>query len=587
MAKLERASPETVAWQLLKIIAGAEGVNLEEAKCSWSREELLDAYSECLAAVKGRRQGSARNGRILGPPVRRHEARQAWQNVVFKNKFARWGPGQNPKRIEDSAALRLQSPIFLPAMAPKFKIQNSDVIFCIGSCFARNIESALTDFGLGCASLPSAALQNDGLQSETLSKFSTASILTELRWALDPATPFRESFLFSHEDGTFSDPHSRHGASHASREDAMAARYRVIQAMREVLRADIIILTLGLVEAWYDNELGLYLNEAPNYGFALQNFARFSLHFLDYPWNMTALQQIYELLSNLPRRPKLLLTVSPVPFMSTFSDKDVVIANTYSKATLRAVVEDFAAQHAATDYVPVFEAVVNSRFDLAWEGDRIHVSDFAVRANVFHFLAHYLADPVKSSQAATALKTLLGGNQIGGRRNRNVPLPDFEVAELHPHAFPAGFPEISASSEMALNYGAQFLGSGPPVPWHAKRPARYPQIISVSFRAALTAKGLWLQAQDRHFDRAPCKFSVYGCNGDKDRHLLLQSLDKPSWDSTGWASWSFHETNAFTRFEIVIEENCGDPELLTLQRLWLEPASAGAAPKIVQLRGVE
>ena len=122
MTKLERASPETVAWQLLKIVAGAEGVNLDEAKCSWSREELLDAYSECLAAVKGRRQGSARNGRILRPQVRRHEARQAWQNVVFKNKFARWGPGQNPKRIEDSAALRLQSPIFLPAMAPKFKI---------------------------------------------------------------------------------------------------------------------------------------------------------------------------------------------------------------------------------------------------------------------------------------------------------------------------------------------------------------------------------------------------------------------------------------------------------------------------------
>lgn len=123
------------------------------------------------------------------------------------------------------------------------------------------------------------------------------------------------------------------------------------------------------------------------------------------------------------------------------------------------------------------------------------------------------------------------------------------------------------------------------MPWHAKRPARYPQIISVSFRAALTAKALWLQAQDRHFDRAPCTFSVYGYNGDNDRHLLLQSRDKPSWDSTGWASWRFHETNAFTRFEIVIEENCGDPELLTLQRLWLEPASAGAGSKIVPLRG--
>src|SRR5262249_32145765 len=218
---------------------------------------------------------------------------------------------------------------------------------------------------------------------------------------------------------------------------------------------------------------------------------------------MTALQRICELLATLPRRPKILLTVSPVPFMSAFSDKDVVVANTYSKATLRAVVEDMAAQHAAIDYVPVFEAVGNSRVDLAWESDRIHVADLAVRANVLHFLANYLADPAKSSQAASALRTLLGGNQSAGQRSRNVPLPDFEFAAIDSSAFPAGLPQIAASSEMALNYGAQFLGSGPPVPWHAKSPVSYPQTISVSFRAPLTPKALWLQAQDHHFDRAP------------------------------------------------------------------------------------
>jgi len=526
---------------------------------------------------------STNDDRIDDPPVRRHEARDAWQNVIARNKFARWSASENPKRIENSAALRLRSPIFLPAMSPKFKIRNSDVIFCIGSCFARNIESALVDFGLDCASVPSAALQNDGLQSETLTKFSSAAMLTELRWALDPATPFQETFLIAHGDGTFSDPHSRHGVSHVLREHAMSARHRVIQAMREILRADIVILTLGLVEAWYDNELGIYLNEAPGYLVAQQDFKRFSLHVLDYPRNMTALQRICDLLAKLPRRPKILLTVSPVPFMSTFSDKDVVVANTYSKATLRAVVEDLAARHAAIDYVPVFEAVVNSRVDLAWERDRIHVADLAVRSNVLHFLANYLADPAKSAQAASALGTLLGGNRLVGQRNGKVRLPDFEFAEIDANAFPAGLPQIGASSEMALNYGAQFLGSGPPVPWHAKSPVSYPQTISVSFRAPLTPKALWLQAQDHHFDRAPCTFSVYGCNGGDERHLLLQSRDKPSWDFTGWASWRLPETNACTQFEIVIEENCGNPELLTLQRLWFEPGSPGATLRVVKM----
>jgi len=33
--------------------------------------------------------------------------------------------------------------------------------------------------------------------------------------------------------------------------------------MRAITQSDVVILTLALVEAWYDNELGIYLNEAP------------------------------------------------------------------------------------------------------------------------------------------------------------------------------------------------------------------------------------------------------------------------------------------------------------------------------------
>jgi hypothetical protein len=100
------------------------------------------------------------------------------------------------------------------------------------------------------------------------------------------------------------------------------------------------------------------------------------------------------------------LTVSPVPFTSTFSDQDVVVANSYSKATLRAVAQDFAQRYDAVDYVPVYESVVNSSNDVAWKGDRIHVTDIAVRANVLHFLANYLANPDKR-----ASRCCLGGTR--------------------------------------------------------------------------------------------------------------------------------------------------------------------------------
>jgi len=181
---------------------------------------------------QARLAGSAAAAQVRRCASPRLRADEAWQNVANRNKFARWGLSENPKRVEHSATMRLRSPLFLPGMAPKFQIQNSDVIFCIGSCFARNIERALTDFGLDCASIPSAVLQSQGLQSEALTKFSTASMLTELRWALDVETPFEDAFLLSHNDGTFTDLHSRHGVAHVSREEALAARHRVIEAMR-------------------------------------------------------------------------------------------------------------------------------------------------------------------------------------------------------------------------------------------------------------------------------------------------------------------------------------------------------------------
>jgi hypothetical protein len=217
---------EAAALRLLFTVAKAAGVDLDQENAGWSKKEILNSYRECVAEVRRGLQGPPPQPRFEDAPARAYGADEAWQNVANRNKFARWGLSENPKRVENSATMRLRSPLFLPGMAPKFQIQNSDVIFCIGSCFARNIERALTDFGLDCASIPSAALQSQGLQSEALTKFSTASMLTELRWALDVETPFEDAFLLSHNDGTFTDPHSRHGVAHVSREEALAARHR-------------------------------------------------------------------------------------------------------------------------------------------------------------------------------------------------------------------------------------------------------------------------------------------------------------------------------------------------------------------------
>ena len=217
-------SAEAAALKLLAVIARAKGVDLDTAKGGWSRKEILASYRECLTAVRSVFPSPVFQRGPVEPPARVYGSDDAWQNLVRRNKFARWALGENPNRVENSAAMRLRAPVFLPGMSPKFRIQNSDVLFCIGSCFARNIEGALIDFGFDCASIPSPELQRQGLQSETLTKFSTAAMLSELRWALDHEdAPFRDTLLLRHDDGTFTDPHSRHDRSFRTSTPAIAA----------------------------------------------------------------------------------------------------------------------------------------------------------------------------------------------------------------------------------------------------------------------------------------------------------------------------------------------------------------------------
>jgi hypothetical protein len=70
---------------------------------------------------------------------------------------------------------------------------------------------------------------------------------------------------------------------------------------------------------------------------------------------------------------RFVVTVSPVPLHATFTGQDVVIANAYSKATLRSVAGAFCATHDDVDYFPSYEMVMFSNQAKTWGKDRRHV----------------------------------------------------------------------------------------------------------------------------------------------------------------------------------------------------------------------
>jgi GSCFA family len=312
----------------------------------------------------------------------------AWQNVIA-SKASRWTVAENDPGYRQSAHGRLAAGIALPRVTPKFTLAEDDVFFCIGSCFARNIEEHLLYRGIAVASRAIAFDNRDGRPNSNVNKFTTGSILNELRWSL-AGEPFPSGSIVE-DDGAWRDLQLSPGAAAMPLAQARARRTMVGDYFASIRRATVVIITLGLVEAWYDSEASVVLNVAPSLWMTRKFPGRFSLRVTGYAENLAALHAIYELLARHGAPDlRIVVTVSPVPMGQTFTGQDVIVANTYAKSTLRAAAEDSARGYAAVQYYPSFDTVTVSDRALAYSSaDDLHVRDEMVEAVTAHFLRTY------------------------------------------------------------------------------------------------------------------------------------------------------------------------------------------------------
>ena len=81
---------------------------------------------------------------------------------------------------------------------------------------------------------------------------------------------------------------------------------------------------------------------------------------------------------------KILLTVSPVPIGRTFTDEDVVVANSYTKGQLRAVAGQINMDFDNVIYWPSYEIAL--RADL-FRADGRHITEEGVRFVIDNLLA--------------------------------------------------------------------------------------------------------------------------------------------------------------------------------------------------------
>lgn len=297
----------------------------------------------------------------------------AYENLK-RNNHSKWPDGRRDTR-------RLSGVVSV-AFEPTFTIEPGEAIFTVGSCFARNIERRFATLGFQMpaleVSLPEEERASD-VVNDILNKYPPHSILNEFRWALDPEFPFQEDSYLAMRNGRWHDPHLAGNVAPATLERVRERRAMVQDIYRQSAHCRVVVVTLGLVEAWLDHRTGLYLNEAPPKSVVQAEPDRFTLEILSVADIMEALEALHALLSRFGHPEfRLLVTVSPVPFKATFTGRDALLANTYSKSALRVAVEMFALGHSNVDYFPSYEIVTLTNRSSAFIQDNRHVTSSVV-----------------------------------------------------------------------------------------------------------------------------------------------------------------------------------------------------------------
>jgi hypothetical protein len=240
-------------------------------------------------------------------------------------------------------------------------------ITSIGSCFARNIAVYLisrqynylvTENPFQEASAHWDQVFNTACMRQIFEYTLNDNWRPQVRWwpkGEMVQDPFRRNIIYNKE---------------TCDQDFACHRRKSYEALTE---AEIIILTLGLIETWRDRRDKMTYYRVPSPKVYDPNIHEF------YVQNIqdcqSDLDKIHRLLKQHNPKANIIVTVSPVPLFATFRmDVDAVTANSLSKSTLRVVAEYFSQRHENVYYFPSYE-IVTQGIASPYEKDNRHVTE--------------------------------------------------------------------------------------------------------------------------------------------------------------------------------------------------------------------
>lgn len=313
------------------------------------------------------------------------------EHLVLPGNIGKWHKGSVYNRYPNKAELREGG---LAAIAqgwlPERPIIGPETrVLAVGSCFARHFIVWLAEHGYNrnYPESPYNALLRFGSEFE-----SPAVIAQQFRWAFDELEPATLLWIDK----------NRHLIA-ATEEGKRAARATLEQT-------DVLILTLGLSEVWYDKASGEPLWR----GLTEDLFDPERHVFRIEPVDKTI--EWLECIDRLRQRHlpglKIVFTVSPIPLRTTFRPVSAITANAASKAILRAALDEFLRRHEADlnrrlFYFPSYEMVTQFFMEPHVEDNR-HLAPIVPGTIVDFFARHYCEDSLQARREGS-LEAIPGG----------------------------------------------------------------------------------------------------------------------------------------------------------------------------------
>lgn len=307
--------------------------------------------------------------------------------------FDRWPTRtESPNRLEPEA---------WPVIRPKWSLHGARSVYTIGSCFARNIEEHFARAGFDVPTLRFQVPRSEWRHAPNgiMNKYTPPSIAQELEWALRVRRARSERAraallaepLLGVDGGLFIDVELA-GYGPVTRERGVERRRQLYETVEHAFASDVVTITLGLVEAWWDGERRRFIQQVPSPALTERYRKRFAFAPLRYAEALAHTRQAIDLLVRHGKPGlKVLLTTSPVPLRTTFLLQDAIVANTYGKSILRAVCGEVAADYDAVDYFPSYESAMLSEAGRVWKDDRLHVDEAFIAKIVAHLVDPYFA----------------------------------------------------------------------------------------------------------------------------------------------------------------------------------------------------